>query len=199
MADITGIINQARRELGISRRVTAPEEAPDYLEAYQNFRVKLLRDHIWKFAKETVRLARLSEAPPAGWRYAYQLPSDWLRTMEVYDNQAMLGHEIPYERFGRTIRTYTEECYIVYIRDITDPNEMDPNFLDALALRIAWHLALKETNSNTVKAEMRSDYRREMSKARSNDAMEQPAAPQPAGSWTYSRQSWGNTTRHGRR
>ena len=205
MSSEVEICNSALVKLGVGTtgRITSLTEGSKNAnlcnEQYAKLRDQLLRKHLWNFAKERVKLAQLSETPVSGFDYQYQLPSDLMRVLAVHDNDASRG-TIRYEIKGDRLLSDANEIYLIYVKKVTDPNEMDELFLECLALSIAKDIALAVTASRTVKADMRDDLRREIAHAKSIDAIEDWPEEFPDSSWVTARGGnmsgpwgWGNT------
>src|SRR4051812_7632827 len=89
MIDTITVCNAALSRLGEARilEVSDNEGAPAAARACAlNFplaRDEVLRAHWWNFAMERVQLSKLSGAPSFGFKYAYGLPMECLRVVEV--------------------------------------------------------------------------------------------------------------------
>ncbi len=185
MASEVGICNSALTKIGAGRIVALDDgskNANACAELYPKLRDDLLRRHVWNFACERLKLARLAAAPAFGYAYAYQLPSNWLRTVAVYvdDAGAVLAD---YRIEGRTILSSAEALYIVYIRVATDPNEMPADFREALAAMLACDLAVPIAQSSSLRQEMADAFRDALARAKSVDAVEDCPEPMPEGAW----------------
>jgi len=115
-----------------------------------------------------------------GFAFAYQLPADFLRAIEVADG---IGYKIE----GRKILSDAADIYLRYVRQVTDPNEMDALFREALAWRLAVDLAIPITQSNSTLELMRQGYGAAVGKARAVDAIEDWPEEMPDGSWIAER------------
>lgn len=128
-----------------------------------------LRDHPWNFAVKRQQLARLGSAPAFGWLYQYQLPSDFLRSLQVNENKT------PHQIEGRVIVTDNTLCQLRYISRVEDTTIFDPMFVSALAARLAYNISMPITQSEAIKAQMWQLYLQKISMARDVDAQEEPA------------------------
>src|SRR5690606_26204755 len=129
-----------------TRSGCSPAEARAANAQYEKLRDEVLRAHPWNFAVARQRLVRLSEAPPFGYAWQYQLPSDSLRVLALNDGRGA------YEIEGRRLLTDDETADLVYVRGVTDPNEYDSIFREALACRVSADLAYRLANSTTLSA-----------------------------------------------
>lgn len=148
---------------------------------YAKKRDELLRGHVWNFAVTRAALSRDPAAPAFAFDHAYNLPADWIRTVSVFDNEQT--GTARYRLEGRRILSDAETLYLVYIRRVTDPNAMPPDFREALATLLAWDLALPIADSNSLADRMERRHLRALRLAKSSDALEDGPARFPAGSW----------------
>jgi hypothetical protein len=143
-------------------------------EMYGRVRDRLLRRHIWNFNKKRVKLAQLSTAPVFGWTYAYQLPSDWVRNIAVYPDSAGIGQTHGYQVEGRRILSDHENIYLVYGGRITDPNDFDDMFREALAYALAVELAVPLAKSATLRDRMNEAFLAYVMEAQTIDGQDDP-------------------------
>jgi hypothetical protein len=143
-------------------------------EMYGRIRDRLLRRHIWNFNKKRVKLAQLSTAPVFGQTYAYQLPSDWLRNIAIYPDSAGLNPTHGYVVEGRTILTDHESIYLVYGATVTDPNDFDDMFREALAYALAVELAVPLAKSATLRDRMNEAFQAYVMEAQTIDGQDDP-------------------------
>lgn len=149
---------------------------------YAKKRDELLRSHVWNFAIARVALSRNLTAPAFAFAHAYDLPADWIRTVTVHNNEDGIG-TIAYRLEGQQILTDVEEVYLKYVKRVTDPDAMTPDFREALATLLAWDLALPVADSNTLAERMERRHLRALRLAKSSDALEDQPGAFPVGSW----------------
>ena len=92
--DAVDLVNMALRETGAGDIAVLDDTTPEGKMAGDIYTFKrdlLLRSHPWNFATARVRLNRLSASPNSEWAYAYEYPSDWVRTIAVADNDGAYG------------------------------------------------------------------------------------------------------------
>ena len=189
MADEVGICNSALSKIGATRIVSLTEGSKNAnfcAEQLAKLRDQLLRRHLWNFAKARALLPRLSEAPVFGFDHQYQLPADWLRSLSLHDNDAGSG-AVAYRIEGRRILSDASELYLVYIRQVTDPNQMTADFREALAFLLAKEAAIPIAQSNSLKQDMKEELIRALRQVRSTDAIEDFPEALPEGSWAAAR------------
>lgn len=190
MASEVGICNSALAKIGTTNRIASLTEdsknAQVCNEQYEKLRDDLLRAHVWNFAKARVKLARDATAPTYEFDYAYMLPSDWLRTVAVHDNDAGDG-TVEYRLEGMRVLAGAEDIWLTYVKRFSDPNDMPADFRETLAFRLAMELALPIAQSNTVQQIMERQFDRHLRQAKSTDGIEDHPESFPAGSWLISR------------
>lgn len=192
MASEVGICNSALAKIGvgsdgrISSLTEGSRNANVCNEQYAKLRDALLRSHKWNFATARAKLARLADTPVFEFDYKYQLPTDWIRIIAVHDNDNGIGR-VHYKIEGRTLLCDAEDIYLRYIKRATDPNDMPPDFRETLATLLARDLAIPIAQSNTLKQDMKDDFKRAARRARSTDAIEDTPEAMPEGSWITAR------------
>lgn len=128
-----------------------------------------LADFPWGFATTIVPAALVAGDAPVGWQFQYAYPVDSLAVRQVTDAMGARTVYINYLRNcwsdayrnlqpsnpvvpwkvmtaktdaidAKVIVTDLESAYILYTRRITDPNQFDAGFVDALSWRIAMEI-----------------------------------------------------------
>lgn len=197
----TAVVNRALRRAGEARISAMTDAVPGAASArdiYDYERDSLLRSHPWNFATARYKLNRLADTPVFEFEYAYSLPSDFLRMVAVYDNDAGDG-TVRYKMeslqasggdWHRVLLCDAEDVYVRYVRKVTDTSLFDPLFADCLVLKLASIFATDLTNSNTLMQLFEQKLRDVRSEARSTDGIEDMMDRRPMGSWAASRHGW---------
>ncbi len=192
----TDLANRALRLLKAGRITSRTDESNNanaVNDVFDGELESLLRGHKWNFAKKFVTLARLSTAPAFRFDFAYALPSDWIRTISVSDNDAGTGvvnfEEAEIENVGALFCSI-EQVFFSYVYRVTDPNRMPPDAQTAFVYALAVAMpGISNIGAAAWEAlEKRAVHR--LIRAKSADALGQPPGKRPAGSWATSRQSW---------
>lgn len=193
MPSETDLVNGALRLIGGSRITSLTDGTKNANVAndlYGELRDDLLRGHPWNFATKRQKLAQSSTAPTFEFDHAYPLPSDWLRTISVHNNDSGTGtvlYRVEQVANQTAIVTSADDVYLRYIAQITDPNLMPVDFRRALQLALARDMAVPIAASNTLQAALAKQAAAALMKARSTDGMGQFPERRPRGSWAESR------------
>lgn len=186
MASEVEICNRALQKLGVKRITSLTEDSKNARScnvAYSVVRDAELRSHPWNFAIARAELAADATDPDWGRAKAYTLPSDFLRLLPDYTEDNLNSKDWQIE--GRKIYSDdSDPIYIRYIYRVTDPNEMDALFREALATKLAFELCEEITQSNTKKSELKDDYKEIISEARKANAFENVAQESPEDTWS---------------
>lgn len=128
-----------------------------------------------------MELAAESTAPAFGFASQFPLPSDYLRMLPSADNK-------DWQIEGRKILTDdSSPIQVVYLKKITDLNELDELFVEVLVARIAYTIAEKVTQSNTKKQAAGAYYDEMKKEAKRVNAFERPPQDPPVDDWVTAR------------
>ncbi|HDY86919.1 MAG TPA: hypothetical protein ENH82_02250 [bacterium] len=189
----TDVVNVALRRIGASRIVSLTDGSKSANAAddvYTEIRDDLLRSHRWNFATKRKKLAQSSTTPTFEFDFAYPLPSDWLRTVSVHDNDAGGGavlYRMELNAGVRSLLASRSELWLRYVSRVTDTNLMPLDFRIAFEFKLAAALAIPLASSNTLEDTMTKKADRVTARARSADAMGSFPESRPRGSWANSR------------
>jgi len=114
---------------------------------------EMLRGHRWNFATRRAVLARLVEDPLFGPAYAYELPSDCLRVLEVNDVSGSGPPDQQWEIEGGKLLSDADEVRVLYIGRVADSNDLDALATEALIVLLAAKLGPAIQGGSTSKAE----------------------------------------------
>lgn len=169
------ICNLALAKLGhmpFITSITESSKAANLLNIFYNpVRDSLIRQFLWKFARELVQLAPLTETPPFDSGTYFQLPTDCLRVVGPGES-----YRYDYGRWfvrGDKIVADTDMFNLVYLKKITDPNLFDPIFVEAFAAKLAYELAMPLAQSQSLKDQMLQEHNKMIVKAAFVGATEQ--------------------------
>lgn len=176
------VANLALVKLGDTQIVTFEDDSPHARViklVYPRVVDTVLRAHRWRFATRQATLALLTGAPT--WRYGYrfQLPTDpfCLRVTRVSSDVDAAptprdaGNAV-WEIQGRELLSNDSTVTIEYIARITDPQQWDALFLEAVTERLAAELAIPITSTPSLRTSLLQTYLLKVQDARTYDGME---------------------------
>ena len=147
---------------------------------YQPTIDEVMRSHEWSFAKQLFTLSQLSTSPAFDWAYAYQLPNDFARLIEINtgDNDE---NDVSFEIMGHQLLTNEATANIVYIKRITDANLLEPICVELVALRLAQKLAQPLGRSTQLEQVLLGEFTKTLEEARRIDtSTSNGGSPKPA-------------------
>ena len=169
MPSVVQIANLALAEIGetaISAMTEANPRARNCNQFYEMARDTVIRE--LKPASCTARtvLAPTATAPDFGYAYEFQIPSDCKFLIEVQPKDQ------PWKLEGRSILSDETELDIIYCLMETDPAQFDDGTVQAIAMRLAWHISKPLTASVTQHDEAWKAYKRALASARADSQAE---------------------------
>ena len=151
----------------------------------------------WYFAKKQAQIAQDADAPLFKYAYAFTLPTDFMRLVELEDRWVFSVDRAtqdtnpipPYEMQGRSLLTdMTAPLRIGYVRDLTDePTLWHPMFEEVVVAALAAALANPLAKSMSTVEAMLKLRRLKVTEARRVNAIQQPPKHIPDGSWMVAR------------
>jgi hypothetical protein len=178
------IVNNALVRIGGSSIISLDENSEAARAAnliYEQTRDAVLRDHLWNFAMSRSSLAANAVAPAFGYVYSYALPTNCLRVIQLEEKSMVFKIE------GRNLLTDESPARIIYVSQVTDPNQFDAMFTEALSARLAAELAIAVSESNSLYQNMMEVYRMKITDARSIDGQESGEPEIVSDTWLDSR------------
>jgi len=190
--------NRALTKLGEARITTFDEtsKAAETLKSMFDIVADAeLRANVWNFAKARALLPALSTAPEFGYARAFQLPTDWLRTLQVGqfpvyprpDSRGLFSIE------GRQILTdLGAPLALRYIARPESTLQYDALFIEVLACRLAAECAEPICQSTTKAQAKWQEYASAVQVAKRANAIERPSQAIADDTWMESRGGSGN-------
>ena len=181
MASKVEICNRALQKLGAERITSLTEDSVNARAcnvAYEPVKLSELRAHPWNFAIKRAQLPASATPPEFGRPNSFPLPSDFVRLMPPYPEANT--NDLDWQIEGKQIYTFdSAPLNVRYIYNVTDPNEMDVLFREALATKIALELCEEFTQSPSKKADIKDDYKNIIREARRTNGIENVAQQPP--------------------
>ena len=198
----TQIVNLALIELGQSPLNHIDDEKPSALimrTVYDLVRDQVLRDYPWRFARKRANVASTGDNP--AWSHdrgfnneleeVHSLPSDCLKCISL--NGADIHTDL-WRVEGRTIVTsMAAPLELQYTRKVTEESEFDSSFVTAFALALAVKTCVRITEDKYKKEQLKEEYQRCLSDARSADGQEGTPRQVTTTGWERARWSGGGS------
>ncbi len=192
MVDKVDVANRALRLAGGSRIASftdGTKNANVILDVYD----ELLAGELafpWGFAKSRQKLARNVAVPAFGFDFAYSLPSNWVFTVSVHDNDSGFGtvvHKEEQVNNKNVLVSNSDAIYLRYTKLETDVNRWTTPFTTAMAYLLAGEIAVSISGSETLADTREKQGRRRMNKARGVSAQGSTPENRNRGTWANSR------------
>lgn len=136
---------------------------------YGSSRDALLSAYGWSFAMGQIQLTQLSTPPLADYRYAYQLPNDFLHAISA--GNAGQGRGLSYRIARGTLHTNADSVILTYIFR-PDESEFPPYFDTALIARLAAEFCIPVTEGTSRAEALFNLAEQEFARARQIDAQQ---------------------------
>lgn len=173
MATAVSISSNALLELGDASISDFGEENPRARLAaslYDQVRDATLRAHPWNCATSRVILAPDSETPAFSWAYQFQVPDDWLRTLQVGEEDI----PEPYAMEGRKFLANTNVLYVRYIFRNESEGTWDSMLVHAMMLHMKLRMCYPLTKSTSAAQLAAQEYQAFLKTCRAVDGQDEP-------------------------
>lgn len=199
-ADKLSLYNEALGHLG--ERITSLTENREPRRVLDTYWTRVvghcLARHFWKTAKRVAQIDASSTLVPGfGWKYAFSIPNDWVRTYQVSMVETFTPPLWEYGEEAGYLYANNTPLYLAYISN--DPlyglnlGAWSDFFADYVALRLATQACMKITNKRDLLAGpdgLINEEKRARLRAASMDAMNDPPGQMPTGTWARSRRGF---------
>ena len=151
--DKTGIANLALSNLGEARiqSLTDDNTRARACNARINSVVTtILRMHVWNSALERKQLTSAG-TPVFGWNYMYQLPTDYIKVVEV-------NPVSKYQVEQKNILSNESTLYLLYVAEPLDVQNLDPLLAEAISMKLALEICETLTSKQGLKQEMMQKF-----------------------------------------
>lgn len=187
MASFVTIANRAASSLGEDDQLRSPDDdthlSRSVRAVWDDARREAIRDHTWNFATRRASLAQVPDQDTAPYAFAYRLPADNLRLVEVLGfKKGQYQLEGPF-----ILSNAAAPLRIRYLIDVPEPAEWDASFVTVFAMCVAWQIADRITGDATRVQLAEKKYLRALSQAKRVDARENPQVPSEPTEWELAR------------
>lgn len=181
MPSTVSLMNRALRLIGGQAIAAGDEEGLEAhiaSAAFDDIRDTVLADFAWGFATRWASLALLDVQPAFGARYAYRLPTDALRVVDVRNSSDMAQAPAHFWLAGRDVYTDASPCLMRYVARIEQSADWPPHFCEAFVIRLAAELApVTGPDSSSTPLKLRQLYLQALDTARLTDSAQAMAVP----------------------
>lgn len=190
MASETEVANLAAVRIGTAARITSLDDNATVARAlkavWDTERRAVLRDGSYNFATASRDLAAraASYAVPYPWTYAFPLPADALRLLEVQNLASRMDYQLEQ---GDILCDSAGPLYVRVVADMPEMGLWDAAAVEAFAIRLAWRIGPKIAGSAFDMQGCWQDYRMAIGRAKTVDAIENPPIAQEDGEWIEAR------------
>jgi hypothetical protein len=158
-----------------------------------------LQQGMWNFAMETAEITYSPSVTPAfGYSYAFDKPTDWVRTARLSDDEGFCNLLFDYEDQVNYWFANPDTIYVKYVSKATtrglDFSLWTPNFTSFVEHHFAQSICMATTQSAEKSANLEAIVKRKLLTARATDAMDEAPKLKPAGSWSRARRGGGGGT-----
>jgi hypothetical protein len=158
---------------------------------------RVLKMGQWKFAKRTVQLeASPSVTPSFGYQYAFDRPTDFIRTIAFCHDEYF---ELPITRYENEASWWFCDQEVIYVAYVSNDEQWGSdlslwpaNFTEMVEHYMAWKVAPRIAGLDISDKQLLQQYKMWLAEAKATDAMEAPAKFPPQGNWSRSRAGFRN-------
>lgn len=198
MASQVDICNRALIKLGAAQITSITDnnkQARTLSALWDTVRQAELTKRFWNFALSRTTLPALSTVPSWGYYQQFQLPVDFLKLVQINDT-FIAPSQVDYRTSDDSawaiegdylLTNFPAPLKIRYVRDITDPGQFDPLFVDMLAAKLAFEACYDITQSRDGQRAAGDDYKSAMREAAISNAIAKPPQGLPDDSWMLGR------------
>lgn len=186
MASKVEICNQALLKLGQPAIMSIDDDSPRARQCFQEFESALgatLRSYPWPFAIVRKELGRLTDVPPFGFSYYYELPTDLARLVEIF------AHNHKYQIEGNRIATNAEYVALRYVTKNVQVEQLDDQTVEVVALTLAAKLTVILTENLQLKDMLYAELQQALAVARNTWAVEDYPQEVEEGPWLVARET----------
>jgi hypothetical protein len=204
MTDRLALYNSALRDLGQRKLSSLSEnvEARRVLDDVYDQTLKYcLEKGAWNFAIRTVLInPDVSVNVDFGFRYAFTKPVDWLRTVGLAADEYIRDPLLEYVDERGYWWADANPLYVRYVSNDPayglDLTAWPESFTRYVELSLAHRIALGVTGSESTRERLAGEMKKAGTDAKSRDAMNDPPAFAPVGSWARARTGGAHSRRN---
>ena len=166
------IINRALMKAGLPLAATLQDCDWNANLIFEDIVDELLRAHPWGFAQVFAVFSEPLRVPAHGFNYAYSMPDDWMRTVDVRAEHDLRSPKARYVMTGRQLYTNVNPANVRYVRRIWTPDDWTPDFANAAEARLAAEIVALSGESMGLVPQLTQLAQIALDQARLTDARE---------------------------
>jgi len=196
MAEITKttIFNLALAHIGeqeIANFDVAGAPATQARLQYEITRDEVIHEFPWNFATRYDTATALATAPSWHWQNAYTMPEDYIRVLRIQGDTRLDWEVADIDDKTVLMCNLSSPINFKYLRRVTNASRYSPNFVSALAARLAMELVIPLGKRLSLLDALRTIYMSKMSLARTVDSQEKTPEILEANEWIDARHATG--------
>lgn len=149
----------------------------------------------WRFAGRSVELeASPSVTPSFGYQFAFDRPTDWIRTMKLAQDEYF---KQPLTRVSVESSFWFSDLELIYVQYVSNDTQYGSdfslwtvNFTEMVEHYMAFKVAPRLTGLDLDSSTLEAKWKRWKTDAKATDGMEESAKWPPKGAWASSRQGF---------
>lgn len=139
-------------------------------DLWPQVRNALLRAHSWNCCVRRTRLVPLVDKPAFDYAYQFDLPGDWLRTIQV----GLRGQALDYQQEGRRILANVNSLPLVYVWQNEEVQTWDDMLVELATIQMQAVLAYPVTASTTLQQAREAVAEMALKRAKAADGQDNP-------------------------
>lgn len=165
------VINEALLKAGLPLAADLSDCDWNAQAIYEAVVTRLLRAHAWSFA---MRLATLNQttAPTFGFKYAYHLPDDCLKVIDVHCFNDLRSPKARYIVQGKRLLCNVMPCNCRYVGTELEPETWNNDFAEAVSCKIAMEIVALSGQNMGIIPQLAQLYNLALANAEAADARE---------------------------
>lgn len=189
MSDYVTIANLIGSKIGTDDQISSPDDdthiARTIKAVWVPQRQAAIRDHSWNMATRREALSAIANPGTIyPWSYAFELPTESLRLVEVINSEVRESYSLEGRRI---LANVLGPVYIRFLIDVPETGLWDGLFVEAFACRMAMQVGPRIAGSNFNLRAAEVAYEDALSAAKRTDARENPPIPQEVTPWEQAR------------
>lgn len=132
----------------------------------------VLADYPWSHAQRWERLGMVEEKPPFGFSFAYRLPADALRLVDVRSSEDLTLPPVRHVISGQLIFSNAHPVFARYVFRNADCTFWPQHFCEAFCMRLAAEVAPHIASDSQIGLRLRSAYYEVLERSWQSDALQ---------------------------